>query len=559
MDLTRLDTRWHSVSIYMEGFTDDDGYAIRYGIADNSDTIWFVFIKPTSELVAFNDSTAQYTHGYVWNESHGTTPWERTPQYDNLEPVTGYSKAYAINWGNNPPSNMENSTINGRRAEAKPDSKPDPAPNLTVNYNISEGRETHTFVDGVATINITISLVADFITENVTASYKSTDGTTKTVNVELTGTLRKVTGSVVINDVDTHEPVNIDGNVVLVIKPIVKLTNCTVDPPLKEYYKMGENFTVRLVADEGNHFTKPEKTYLKITNPTVNKQYPFVISTDKRTATVEYNDAQSNDKSIYVYGVADADVVIEKNYGSINAYVVTLDILDMFAKKRFTERTSLEQSVEIDLGEYVNRIKRIFTDVPVSGVGDIVCGNYNTEITANKPAVDVLNISFGDITIPVKNGDNTDYESSIQMFVPFVGFVSIDNELTGKNISLEYELNVITGGGIARVKADDIVMYVWEIEPSTNILYRTANKEMQLIGSDEWNEKYLYGLEPYVVIKWYNSLNADERNNDNIKGQIGDFHGFNSFDNISDITNTNMLANEQNEIYELLKNGVYID
>ena len=83
---------------------------------------------------------------------------------------------------------------------------------------------------GVATINITISLVADFITENVTASYKSTDGTTKTVNVELTGTLRKVTGSVVINDVDTREPVTINGNVVFVIKPIVKLTNCAADP-----------------------------------------------------------------------------------------------------------------------------------------------------------------------------------------------------------------------------------------------------------------------------------------------------------------------------------------
>lgn len=555
MELARLGTRWHDLRVYLEGFSNE--YALRYGIADNSDTIWFVFIKPNNELVAYNDATAQYTHGYVWCESHGNTPWERTPQYDNLEPVAGFSKAYAVNWGSNPPSNMESITINGKRADATPE--PEPVPNLTVNYNISEGRETHTFVDGVATINITISLVADFITENVTASYKSTDGTTKTVNVELTGTLRKVTGSVVINDVDTHEPVTINGNVVFVIKPIVKLTNCTVDPPLKEYYKMGENFTVRLVADEGNYFTKPEKTYLRITNPTGNKQYPFVISTDKRTATVEYTNAQSNDKSITVYGVADADVVIEKNYGSINAYVVTLDILDMFAKKRFTERTSLGESVEIDLGEYVNRIKRIFTDVPVSGVGDIVCGNYNTEITANKPAVDVLNISFGDITLPVKNGDNTDYESNIQMFVPFVGLVSIDNELTGKKISLEYEINVITGGGIARVKADNIVMYVWEIEPSTNILYRTANNELQLIGSDEWNEKYLYGLEPYVVIKWYNSLNTNERNNDNIKGQIGDFHGFNSFDNISDITDTNMLADEQNEIYELLKKGVNID
>lgn len=551
MELTKLNTRWTRIDIYLKNFSTDNNYALRYGIADNGDTIWFIFIKPNSELAPYTDTTAQYPHGYVWCASHNTTPWERDSQYDNLEPAPGFTKAYVINWGSNPPSNSEDITINATRASATPE--------LKVNYNISEGRETHTFVNGVATINITISLVADFITENVTASYKSTDGTTKTVNVELTGTLRKVTGSVVINDVDKQEPVTINGNVVFVIKPITKLTNCTVDPPLKEYYKMGENFTVRLVSAEGNYFNAPEKTYLSVNNPSGNKQYPFVISSDRKTATVEYTEAQSSDKSIYVYGVADADVVIEKNYGSINAYVVTLDILDMFAKKRFTERTSLEQSVEIDLGEYVNRIKRIFTDVPVSGVGDIVCGNYNTEITANKPSVDVLNISFGDITIPVKNGDNTDYESGIQLFVPFVGLVAIDNELTGKKISLDYEINVITGGGIARVKADDIVMYVWDVEPSTDILYRTANKELQLIGSDEWNEKYLYGLEPYVVIKWYNSLNADERNNDNINGQIGNFHGYNSFDNISVINDTKMLADEQNEIYELLKKGVYVD
>lgn len=95
----------------------------------------------------------------------------------------------------------------------------------------------------------------------------------------------------------------------------------------------------------------------------------------------------------------------------------------------------------------MNRIKRIFTNVPTFGLADIVCGNYNTEIQAKKPSDDSFTISFGEITIPIKNGDNTDYESDLQLFLPFVGLVSINSELMGVNVSLTYEINVITGKG----------------------------------------------------------------------------------------------------------------
>lgn len=439
--------------------------------------------------------------------------------------------------------------------EQKSDPKPEPEPELNVKYNLDEGSETHSYDGGVATINITISLIVNFITENVKATYKSKSGEKKSVDITLSGTLTKVTGSVSISDVDTHDPIVIDGDIIYVTQPQLKLTNCHVDPPLKEYYKRGESFTARLVADEGNKFTDPNKVYLQIAQITGKaKKYFFDISSDKQIATITYNSGSSNDRSILISGEATTEVIIEKNYGAINAYVVTTDMLDAFAKKRFTELTGKE----VDLGVYVNRIKRIFTNVPTFGSADIVCGNYNTEIQARKPDKDIFTISFGEITIPIKNGDNTDYESDLQLFLPFVGLVSINSELMGVNVSLTYEINVITGKGVARLSTENIMLYAWEVEPSTNVLYRTANNELQLIGGDSWEESYLYGLEPYILLKWYTSLNVNDRNTNLIRGEISGFKGFSRFDDVEPISAENMLTEEQKQIYSLLNSGVYI-
>lgn len=435
---------------------------------------------------------------------------------------------------------------------------PEPVPPLTVDYKISEGEETHTFVDGIATINIVISLITDFITENVTATYKGKDSTTKTINITLEGTLRKVTGVVTIKDIDTGTPVVINGNVIYVNKPKSQLTNCYASPALKEYYKRGENFTVKLIADSGNKFTKPEECYIQVQQITGKAKKVFMsISGDKLTATGDYTNGSPTDTGILIHGVATSDIIIETNYGAINAYVVDNDILDKFAKQRFRERTNLD---DIDLGVYVNRIHRIFADIPTGGVSDLVCGNYNTQIKCTKPNRDIFTLSFGNLTVPVKNDDNTDYESTIQLFLPFVGFVDLDNELMGSTVTLEYDINVITGKGVARLKLSDVVLYVWNVQPSTEVLYRTSNnKELTLIGGDTWVESFMYGFEPYIILKWYKSLNINERNTTQIRGKIGDFKGFNYFDNITTISSANMLLEEQKQIINLLERGVIIE
>ena len=102
------------------------------------------------------------------------------------------------------------------------------------------------------------------------------------------------------------------------------------------------------------------------------------------------------------------------------------------------------------------------------------------------------------------------------------------------------------------------MLYVWDVEPSTDVLYRTANNELQLVGGEAWKESYLYGLEPYILIKWYTSLNVNDRNSNLIRGEISGFTGLNYFTDITAISTKEMLTDEQKQIYDLLGSGVYI-
>ena len=194
----------------------------------------------------------------------------------------------------------------------------------------------------------------------------------------------------------------------------------------------------------------------------------------------------------------------------------------------------------------------------IIGKDDVIkCADYDTKISVHQPKDNKITLDFGAVTITDHNKDNTDYESNIQLFVPFKGLVSIPNEYIGKEIHLYIDINVITGNGLYRLTCDDIQFQTGECTPSIDVLYRTSDYNQ--IGGDTWNENLYMGLEPYIILKWYESKNNNGRNNDFKQGVISSFTGFNSFTDITPISTQNMLANEQQMIYNILQTGVYIE
>lgn len=336
------------------------------------------------------------------------------------------------------------------------------------------------------------------------------------------------------------------------------LTNCEIVGEKPVVVKTGQSYTFNFKANPNAKLTMIQANFIDDSGNTVVSN--GTISEDKQTGTVTINLA-SGASEFTVY--ANADVVQPptiKNYGAINVYVVTSENLDEFSKKRFFKPTGESDTgttySEVNLGEYVNRIKRIFATVLVGGDDVLKCGNYNTGIKVKYPDSDVMLLDFGNVELTGVNGNNEDYNAQIQMFIPCRGFVAVDSKYIGKTVNLSFKVNVITGDAVAFLTCDSVVFQLESFSLSRDVIYKTGTTELNIVGDTQWDEQILYGLEPYVLIT--ENLTVDVPvNNTQENVTINAVTGFAQFANVN-LNTANLLVDEYNEIVSQLETGVYL-
>ena len=335
------------------------------------------------------------------------------------------------------------------------------------------------------------------------------------------------------------------------------LTNCEIvgDKPVK--VKTGQSYTFNFRANPNAELTE---IYANFKNDEGNPiDVNGTISENKQTGSVTF---ELTPNAVDLNIVANANVVTPptiKNYGAINVYIVTLDNLDEFAKKRFftqTSETSTGTSYsEVNLGQYVNRIKRIFAAVPVGGDDVLKCGNFNTGIKVKYPDSDVIVLDFGNVELTGANGNNEDFNAQVQMFIPCRGVVTIDSKYIGKTVNLTIKVNVITGDSVALLSCDGVTFQIESFSLSRDVLYRLGT-DLNVVGGEQWNEQILYGLEPYVLIT--ENLTVDVPvNNTQENVTINAVTGFAQFTNVN-LNTANLLVDEYDEIISQLETGVYL-
>lgn len=571
MTLNDTRTDFTSVSAYLTGFNRE--YALKYGVDDNGDTIFFLYISPDYELTPYSEATAQYPHGYMWSQIPGTIGFERMEQYDGLVSESPYTKAYGVNVGTNVPRKNDTITFNATRKEVTPEPTdldvntpvvisgevvaiPEPV-TPTVTNNIDGTEESHEWDGETLTITVKTPSYISARLDNPQVHYTNTDGEPITQDMQVQSTSTRVTATAVITDLGGDYSVTVTGTYIRTLPLTKSLTNCTSKEPLPDYVDFDSLITVELDANPNTEFHTDETTYLSVRTRVGGRETktPFTISGDKKKATISYQLENSGNYSrVNIVGECFPVEVVGKQYGSINVYLVTLDNLKEFAAKRYFT----DGGENVDLGEYVNRIKRIYTDITPFSTDVIRCGNFNTGVSCQQPAQDKITLDFGTAVVPAHNEDNTDYESEIQIFLPFAGFVNLNTDYAGKTIALQYVINVVTGNGVALLSCNGVVFQVEETEPSSEIIYLSPSTQVKTVGGDDWNEMLYYGLEPYIYCKWYESA-SNGRNNDRQTGILGDFRGFNIFDDVTPIHTAEMLADEQEMIYTDLSDGVYIE
>lgn len=421
------------------------------------------------------------------------------------------------------------------------------------------------------TLNITNNI------PNSTVEYEQTNSTD--FNIKLT-CKNGFTGTPQITYTDdygseTTDTMAVSGNVATITVTIDEHTD-----DVTFSYKQGEPQTIPVTYDLSNCSVIGEKPDSVLLNETLSVTVQATANTTLKTVQIVYPDEYGEEKTvdgeidetgktgtvsftptstsvtyIEVRATATTDEPTIKSYGTINVYNVTLENLNEFAKQRFFTATDGTNSL-INLGDYVNRIKRVFVDIPTSGKDTLKCGNYDTKISVLAPKTDIVTVDFGNVTLTGENENSHDYETRITLFVPFFGFVDVDSSYINKTVNLTAKINIITGNGIIQLSCDGVPFHFENVTFSRDVIYRTANESLKLVGDDDFNELNLYGFEPYFIVE--STTTVETPVNDTKESvTIGDVTGYAQFENV-DLNTANLLVDEYNEIISELETGVYL-
>lgn len=417
---------------------------------------------------------------------------------------------------------------------------------LTITNHVSG--TTATYVQNGENFDITLTGNTDGSFSVVpVVSYRNESGTETTGNMAVNGKIATFRVPVATNDTVTITGTFTTETPQKDVPITYALTNCTVSPQLQTV-KTGETLNLTVT---------PLVNYkLDSCNLIWNDGEKDV--TASITGGVISFPVPDSCVSVTIKAIASIITPVSRNYGAINVYCVTIDNLDAFSKQRFFEIKDDTQGIyeEVNLGIYVNRIKRIFTNVPVSGTDSLRCGNYNTGITVQTPEKDVVMLDFGDVALTGLNGDSEDYNAQISVFIPCRGFVAIDSKYIGKTVNLYFKVNVITGDAVAFLSCDGVIFQLESFSLSRDVIYKTGTTELNIVGGTQWDEQILYGLEPYVIITQNTTVNKPV-NNTQETVTIGDVTGYAQFENV-DLNTVNLLVDEYNTIISELENGVYL-
>lgn len=438
----------------------------------------------------------------------------------------------------------------------------------TVTNNVPDSTESHT-VDGHS---VTVNLSSKKVMLNVSCAYVGTDGSSKNVPVTVNVVVNDVAdqnnvtsnASVVLPDVDFNSPIVITGESKKAMRIDYTLTGCTpVAQPT--YCFVGEPLTITLNADSGNVFDEPDKC--KLTGySTFAPMYvvPMTISADKLTATgtitPTVGSADRDDWYIIVEGVANPQSTPTKKYGFINAYVLNEKNLEDFATSRFVQYTgdvgsTKEDPISYDLGDYINRVKRFFFQVDKGSSSKLMCGNFMVDTTVYNLASDSKVLSFGSVEIPNVTQSTADYDTELNLFVPFIGLESLPVDLIGSTVSLELRVNLLGGGGVYVMTCDDRIVWTKEVEPCSDVLFRTQKQQIQVIGGSKFDSTYLMGLTPYIVLQKKTITSTGVETASSRLTKVRDVSGFTKMVNVKFADTTNMLTDDVNTIINILRNG----
>lgn len=427
---------------------------------------------------------------------------------------------------------------------------------ITITNNIVSSEVNYTYDDTTNKCDIDIKCADGYSFVNPVANYTDATGETKTQSLNIVGNV--ATCTIYVNN---GSEVTLTGSVRLILSVKTDLSNCYYTG--KDKVTKGNTYICRIDTNTGYIFKDTNLPYILYADKygEIGKVYG-TLDTTKEICNISFDSSLCGDSYFTITGQAFVNSDITDEYGAINVYKVTKANLNDFASKRYfkdTTETSTEYIVlnsNIDMGDYVFSIKRFYFNVEATLSSNLYCGNYDTGVTAYVPDNTIYKLNFGYVTIQGINNTNTDYKGTLQVFLPFVGIVSLDSNLYGETINLICEVDIVHGKGVYKIQVNDIIIKTFDVDPCKNIIYNVFTDNIpNMMGKLDTSGNVLYGLEPYIISTAYTEI-PDLMQSTHQQVTIQDITGFAKFDYTC--VNFACLADEQSEIENLLQQGVIL-
>lgn len=434
-------------------------------------------------------------------------------------------------------------TFDGATKEKKTD--------ITLVNNIANSTVEYSVTDSLITINVTGTTGGLFVVKP-TLSYTDNTGTVQVVELTIDG-LDEYKAYCSIDNFDVTGTFTLNGVCGLYCPVKSNLINVTTNA--QEYYEQTNTVTITVTAADGTKLQAAEcYVYYNETEQETKTVFAEIDETGT-TGTITFVTPVAG-TVINLWATAIADISFLTKYGTINAYICTDDNVTELSAERFFTDTGGSTAKEVDLGNYIHSIRRYLFEVPTQSTDTVKCGNYTTKVQAYSPKQDIITIDFGSVTIPVYNSNGIDYSNTtINVFIPCTGNVTVDSAFVGKTLHLSFECNVITGAAQYVIKCAGSVIATGNVKPYTDMIFLLSNSNNSSVGGISENSTYLCGLIPYVTVQ-YHKATTSEYNSTNNRCTVGNCTGLCKFTDV--ICTVDCTADEKEMILQALQNGVIL-
>lgn len=283
--------------------------------------------------------------------------------------------------------------------------------------------------------------------------------------------------------------------------------------------------------------------------------YSTTYDTTPRKETLQFpNKNLLNANGCYVLAIYDDN--------NVKYYTLSAQSLQDFAAVKLASELGGHYQY-IDLSKFVKNIRRYFVEpqtfTTIRECNEISLGyNSITDIEAAEIENATKRLNFGEILLPRVNNTTIDNKSKFELFLPpFSERLTLDNTLLGERINLVCDFTPENEKARFAVLVDSQEVESKEVVICNNFIYQSIDYYAYL---SENKQLLADNLEPFVKMTYYQDLNAPiippiDYNN---RAQIGSFSGRCAFVDIDIISTETMLASEQQKIYSLLKNEIFI-